>query len=54
MQYAKKINEGIVENDRHFGMVYSLDDESEIDNLEMWEKANPLIPYSPVLIKDLY
>ena len=32
MQYTKKINEGLVDNDRHFGMIYSLDDENEIDN----------------------
>ena len=40
MQYTKKINKGLVDNDRHFGMIYSLDDENEIDNPEMWEKAN--------------
>ena len=54
MQYTKKINEGLVDNDRHFGMIYSLNDENEIDNPEMWEKANPLIPYSPVLMEDLH
>lgn len=54
MQYTKKINEGLVDNDRHFGMIYSLDDENEIDKPEMWEKANPLIPYSPVLMEDLH
>lgn len=53
MQYTKKINEGLVDNDRHFGMIYSLDDENEIDKPEMWEKTNPLIPCSPVLMEDL-
>ena len=53
MQYTKKINEGSVENDRHFGMIYSLDSEKEVENPKMWEKANPLIPYSPTLFEDL-
>ncbi|KAI3350139.1 terminase large subunit [Clostridium botulinum] len=54
MQYTKKINVGIAENERHFGMIYSLDDEKEVDKPELWEKANPLIPYSPVLMEDLH
>ena len=47
------INAGVAINERHFGMVYSLDDEKEVEQPEMWEKANPLIPYSPILMEDL-
>ena len=53
MQYTKQINAGVAINERHFGMVYSLDDEKEVEQPEMWEKANPLIPYSPILMEDL-
>lgn len=53
MQYTKKINSGEAHNERHFGMIYSLDDEKEVEQPEMWEKANPLIPYSPILMEDL-
>ena len=53
MNYTKKINSREVSNERHFGMIFSLDDESEVDNPSMWEKANPLIPYSPILLEDL-
>ena len=53
MQYTKKINAKEAFNDRHFGMIYSLDNEQEVDDPNMWEKANPLIPYSPILMEDL-
>lgn len=53
MQYTKKINAGLAANERHFGMIYSLDNEKEVEDPKMWEKANPLIPYSPILLEDL-
>lgn len=53
MIYTKKVNSGEYENDRHFGLIYQLDSEAEVENEEMWEKANPLIPYSPTLLEDL-
>lgn len=53
MEYTKKINSGLAQNDRHFGIIYSLDDEFEVDTPENWIKANPLIPYSPILLEDL-
>ena len=30
-------------------IIYKLDDESEYENPEMWEKANPSLPYLPDL-----
>lgn len=53
MQYTKRVNAGEIENDRHYGTIYALDDEKEVDDPTKWEKANPLIPYSPVLMEDL-
>lgn len=53
MQYTKKINGGMAHNDRHYGVVYSLDSESDIEDSSNWIKANPLIPYSSILMEDL-
>ena len=53
MQYTKKVNSGEFKNERHFGLIYQLDNVVEVDCPEMWEKANPLIPYSDTLLEDL-
>lgn len=53
MEYTKKVNSGEIENDRHFGVIYQLDNESEVDDERMWEKANPLLPYSETLLDSL-
>lgn len=53
MEYTKKVNSGELDNERHWGVIYQLDSEEEYSNPAMWEKANPLIPYSPILMEDL-
>jgi phage terminase large subunit-like protein len=45
-----KTLEGTLENDRHLAMVWELDEEEEWDKIEMMEKSNPMIPYSPTLL----
>ncbi|EAM9431968.1 terminase large subunit, partial [Salmonella enterica] len=39
--YCCRILDGEEENDALFVLIYELDDESEIDNPELWIKANP-------------
>lgn len=34
---------------RYFPFICKLDSEEEVDNIEFWEKANPSLPYSPIL-----
>ena len=34
---------------RYFPYICKLDTEEEVDNVENWEKANPSLPYSPIL-----
>ncbi len=53
MEYTKKVNSGELENERHFGVIYQLDSEDEVDDEKMWEKANPLLPYSETLLDSL-
>lgn len=53
MVYTKKVNSGEIENDRHFGIVYSLDSEEEVHDKSKWIKANPLLPYVSTLEEDL-
>lgn len=53
MVYTQEVNAGTKENDRHFGLIYQLDSPEEVHNKKMWEKANPLIGYSPTLLEDL-
>lgn len=53
MEYTKKVNSGEIENERHFGIIYQLDNEEEVDDERMWEKANPLLPYSETLLDSL-
>lgn len=53
MEYTKKVNSGELENERHFGVIYQLDSDDEVDDEKMWEKANPLLPYSETLLDSL-
>ncbi len=53
MEYTKNVNAGKYENDRHFGVIYQLDSEEEVNDEKMWEKANPLLPYSETLLDSL-
>lgn len=39
--YACKVLDGIIEDDRFMAFIYELDDRSEWTDFRMWEKANP-------------
>lgn len=39
--YACKVLDGIIEDDRFLAFIYELDDRSEWTDFRMWEKANP-------------
>jgi phage terminase large subunit-like protein len=41
--YATKVLDGIIEDDRLFPLIYELDDEKEMKDPDMWVKANPAI-----------
>ena len=41
LTYMRNVLDGTIENDRWFGALYALDDEEELDNPDMWIKANP-------------
>lgn len=53
MTFTKRVNSGEIENDRHFGVIYSLDEEKEVEDPRMWIKANPLMEYVGTLKEDL-
>lgn len=53
MLFTKRVNAGEIENDRHFGVIYSLDSEKEVEDPSMWIKANPLMEYVSTLKEDL-
>lgn len=53
MEYTKKVNAGEYDNERHFGVIYQLDNEEEVHDEKCWEKANPLLPYSDTLLDSL-
>lgn len=39
--YVKKILAGVLQDDRVFGVIYSIDDEDDFAEPESWKKANP-------------
>jgi len=41
--YASKVLDGIIEDDRLFPLIYELDDEKELEDPDMWVKANPAL-----------
>ena len=50
--HLKKILSGLVVDDTYFGMIFSLDDEAELENDQAWVKANPNLGVS-VKLNDL-
>ncbi|MDX1807838.1 MAG: terminase TerL endonuclease subunit, partial [Paenisporosarcina sp.] len=46
---ARMVLNGEIKNSTLFPFICKLDDESEVDNPEMWDKANPSLPYLPEL-----
>lgn len=52
LQTGQKVLEGILEDDITFYALYTLDDEDEVEQFDMWEKANPNINHT-VRLDDL-
>lgn len=46
---AVDVLDGIVDDRRTLYLIYKLDDEKEIDDKNMWVKANPLLPFRQTL-----
>lgn len=40
-EYASKVLDGIIDDDRFFAVIYELDDEGEWEDEDCWPKANP-------------
>ncbi len=42
-EYAVQVLDGVIEDDSFFPLIYELDDPNEIENEDMWIKANPAL-----------
>ena len=49
LRIANDVLNGEIPNSRMCPLIYKLDDEKEADNSTLWVKANPSLPYLPVL-----
>ena len=49
LRIAHDVLNGNITNSRMCPLIYKLDEEKEVDNPAMWVKANPSLPYLPVL-----
>lgn len=49
LRIAHDVLNGNIANSRMCPLIYKLDEEKEVDNPAMWVKANPSLPYLPVL-----
>ena len=49
LRIAHDVLNGNIVNSRMCPLIYKLDEEKEVDNPAMWVKANPSLPYLPVL-----
>lgn len=45
-QLMRKVLDGVVEDDRTFAIIYTLDNEDEVHDERMWVKANPCMGHS--------
>lgn len=52
LQTGQKVLEGVIEDDITFYALYTLDDDDEIEDFDVWEKANPNINHT-VRLEDL-
>ncbi|MPW26409.1 terminase large subunit [Alkalibaculum sp. M08DMB] len=50
---SEKRLKGLLPNSKLCPILYRLDNEKEIDKPEMWVKANPSLPYMPVLKREI-
>lgn len=49
IEKSEKILSGEIPDNGFLPFICKLDDESEVHNSDMWEKANPSLPYLPIL-----
>ena len=49
LRIARDVLNGEIKNSRLCPLIYKLDDEKEIDDKNLWGKANPSLPYLPTL-----
>ncbi|WP_235674885.1 terminase TerL endonuclease subunit [Bacillus mycoides] len=52
-EVAKQVLNGELPNSRMFPFICKLDNEDEVNDFEMWEKANPSLPYFPHLKQEM-
>lgn len=50
---AVDVLDGIADDRRTLYLIYKLDDEKEIDNKDLWVKANPLLPFRQTLMDEM-
>lgn len=53
MDTAQDVLDGIVDDRRTLYLIYKLDDIKEINDKDMWVKANPLLPYRETLLDEI-
>lgn len=53
MRIAHDILNGVIEDSRELPLIWKLDDESEMDNPACWVKANPSLPFRPILRQEM-
>lgn len=53
MRIAHDILNGVIEDSRELPLIWKLDDESEMDDLMCWVKANPSLPFRPILRQEM-
>lgn len=53
MRIAHDILNGVIEDSRELPLIWKLDDESEMDDPVCWVKANPSLPFRPILRQEM-
>lgn len=53
MRIAHDILNGVIEDSRELPLIWKLDDESEMDDPACWVKANPSLPFRPILRQEM-
>lgn len=50
---AREILNGTIEDSRELPLIWKLDNEAEVDDPAMWVKANPSLPFRPILRQEI-
>lgn len=53
LRIAHDVLNGIIKDSGLCPLIYKLDNEKEADDKNMWVKANPSLPYFPILLKEI-